>query len=81
MDLQLPMQSIPITTNVVSSNPAQAVQHYVIKFVSYLRQIGCIFWVLRFPHDITEILLKVVLNAINQATILSYRLSYVITGF
>jgi len=24
MDLQLPMQSVPITTKVVSSNPAQA---------------------------------------------------------
>jgi hypothetical protein len=32
LDLQLPMQSVPITTNVVSSNPAQAVHHYVIKF-------------------------------------------------
>ena len=31
----LPMQSVPITTN-VSSNPTQAIQHYVIKFVSYL---------------------------------------------
>jgi len=30
------MQSAPITTNVVSSNPA----HYVIKFVSDLRQVG-----------------------------------------
>ena len=32
LDLQLPMQSVPTTTNVVSSNPAQAVHHYVIKF-------------------------------------------------
>ena len=24
LDLQLPMQSVPITTNVVNSNPAQA---------------------------------------------------------
>jgi hypothetical protein len=24
LDLQLPMQSVPITTNIVSSNPAQA---------------------------------------------------------
>jgi len=29
-----------ITTNVVSSNPTQALQHYVIKFVSDLRQVG-----------------------------------------
>jgi hypothetical protein len=36
----LPMQSVPITTNVVSSNPTQAIQHYKIKFVSDLRQVG-----------------------------------------
>jgi hypothetical protein len=29
-----------ITTNVASSNPAQAIQHYVIKFVSDLRHVG-----------------------------------------
>jgi hypothetical protein len=33
-DLQLPVQSVPMTTNVVSSNPFQAIQHHVIKFVS-----------------------------------------------
>jgi hypothetical protein len=38
LDLQLSMQSVPITTNVVSSNSAQAM--YVIKFVSDLRQVG-----------------------------------------
>jgi hypothetical protein len=40
LDLQLPMQSVPITTNVVSSNPVHgevySMQHYVIKFVSDL---------------------------------------------
>jgi hypothetical protein len=44
LDLQLPMQSVPITTIVVSSNPAHggmySIQHYVIKFVSDLRQVG-----------------------------------------
>jgi hypothetical protein len=45
LDLQLPnKQSLPITTNVVSSNPIHgevySVQHYVIKFFSYLWQIG-----------------------------------------
>jgi len=44
LDLQLPMQSVPITTNVVSSNPVRgemySIQHYVIKFVSDLRQVG-----------------------------------------
>ena len=38
------MQSVPITTNVVSSNPANddvySIQHNVIKFVSDLWQIG-----------------------------------------
>ena len=36
----VPMQSVPITTNVVSSNSAHGkvylIQHYVIKFVSVL---------------------------------------------
>ena len=38
------MQSVPITTNVVSSNPANnemySIQHYVLKFVNDLRQVG-----------------------------------------
>jgi ABC-type transporter Mla maintaining outer membrane lipid asymmetry ATPase subunit MlaF len=38
LDLQLPMQSVPITTKVVSSNTVHdevyLIQHYVIKFVS-----------------------------------------------
>jgi hypothetical protein len=77
VDLQIHVQSVSITANVVSSNPAHGevctVQYYVIKFVSDLRQVGgcspgtpvsctnktdC--------HDITEILLKVALNTINQ---------------
>jgi hypothetical protein len=52
------------------------IQHYVIKFVSDLRQI-CGF--LRFPppsktvrHDITEILLKVALSTINQIIISTF---------
>jgi hypothetical protein len=36
LDLQLHMQSVPITTNVMSSNLSQAIQHYVIKFASDL---------------------------------------------
>ena len=77
-DLQLPMQSVHITTNVVSSNPTHggvySIQHYVIRFVSELRQVGRIS-----PgppvsstnktdhHDITEILLKVALSCITLA--------------
>jgi hypothetical protein len=41
---QLPVQSVPITTKVVSLNPVHgevySIQHYVIKFVSDLRQVG-----------------------------------------
>ena len=51
LDLQLPVQSVPITTEVVMSNPAPEVffiQHYVIKFVSDLRHIGGF---LRFPRS------------------------------
>ena len=48
--LQLPVQSVPITTTVVSSNPVHgevySIQHYVIKFVSDLRQVGGFFRVL-----------------------------------
>ena len=52
LDIQLPVQSVSITTTVESSNPAHckvySIQHYVIKFVSYLLQIGGFLWVLQF---------------------------------
>jgi len=50
------------------SRSGRGVQHYVIKFVSYLnfRQVCGFLLVLRFPPPIKEILLKVVLNTINQ---------------
>ena len=66
---------MPIITDVVCSNLARsgrAVQHYVITYVSDLRQFDGFLRVLRFPptiidrHDITEILLKVALNTIKQ---------------
>jgi hypothetical protein len=69
MDLQLPVQSVLITTNVVNSNPAHgemySIQHYVIKFDSDLQQVGGFYRALRFlpsikhRHNIAEILLKV----------------------
>ena len=84
VDLQLPMQSVPITTKVVSSNPVHdevySIQHYVIKFVSDLIATGQWF----SPgtpvsstnktdcHNITVILLKVALNTINQTIIYLY---------
>ena len=44
LDLQLPVESVPITTNVVSSTPVHGkvylIQHYVIKFISDLRQVS-----------------------------------------
>ena len=56
LDLQLPVQSMPITTKVVSLNPVHgevySIQHYVIKFVRDLRQDGGFLWVLRFPSPI-----------------------------
>jgi hypothetical protein len=65
---------MPITTNIVSLNPAHGkvylIQHYVIKFVSDLWQISGFLWVSSTTgnntdhHDITEILLKVALNSI-----------------
>ena len=76
------MQSVPITTKVVNLNPAHgdvySILHYVIKFVSDLRQVGGFLRILQFPlpikltaTDITEILLKIELNTItlgNQPT-------------
>ena len=73
---KLPLQSVTITTNVVSSNSVHGevitIQHYVITLVSDLRQVGGFLRVLRFPPpiklttEIAEILLKVALNTINS---------------
>ena len=56
LDFQLPAQSFPKTTNVVSSKPANgemySIHHHVIKFVSDLRQVGGFLRVLRFPPPI-----------------------------
>jgi hypothetical protein len=50
------VQSVPITTNVMSSNhfygEAYLIQHYVLKFVSDLRQVGGFLRVRRFPLPI-----------------------------
>jgi hypothetical protein len=65
------MQSVPITTKVVSLNPTQAIQHYVIKFsvtTGWWFSPGTLVFTINKTdrHDITEILLKVTLNTINQ---------------
>ena len=43
LNLQLPVQSLSITTSVVSLNPIHGevypIKHYVVKFVSDLRQV------------------------------------------
>ena len=67
------MQSVPITTDVVSLNLDQgevySIQHYVIKFVSDLRQGGVFFGSSTNKtdcHDIAEIFLTVSLNTIKE---------------
>jgi hypothetical protein len=79
---------VPITTNVASSNPAQVIQHYVIKLFSDLRQVGgfllapLISSTNKTDHqDITEILLKVALNTINPNSQLEAPLKYTLNGF
>ena len=55
------IQSVPITTNIVSLNPARgevySIQHYVIKFVNKSNL-----------SDISDILLKVAFNTITPKT-------------
>jgi hypothetical protein len=66
---------VPITSKITSWNPADgevySIQHYVIEFVSDLRQVCRFLQVLQFLLQIkltatylTEILLKVALNTI-----------------
>ena len=78
-DLKLPVQSMSITTKVMSSNPAcgevYLIQHYVIKFISDFRH----WWFSSGTtvsstnktdcNDIAEILLKVALNTITLTCI------------
>ena len=77
LDLQIPMQPLPITTKVVSSNPTHgevySMQHYVIKFVNDLRQVGGFLWVLWFPPPIklTATISKVVVSTIALTIITS----------
>ena len=62
--LQLPVQSVPITTKVLRSIPTHgevySIQHYVIKCVSDLRQVVGFLCVRRFPPTIK-------LNAVNYS--------------
>jgi hypothetical protein len=80
MDLQLPVHSVLITINVMSSNLADSevysIQHYLIKFVSNLRWFSPVNPVSSTNktdcQHITEILLKVALSTINQHIIDNY---------
>ena len=64
----------PLSVWVRISLMVYSIQHYVIKFVRYLRQVGGFLRVLRFPppiklldcHDVTDILLKVALNTLTH---------------
>jgi hypothetical protein len=51
-----PQETVPITSQVVSLNPAHcemySMQHYVIKFASDLLQVSDILWVCRIPLPI-----------------------------
>ena len=64
MDLQQPVQSVPITTSVVRSIPAQGdvylIQRYVMKFVSSWFSSGNPISAINKTdhHDITGMLLK-----------------------
>ena len=66
LDLLLPLQPMPITAKVVSSNPVYgdvySIQHYVIKFVCDLCRSVVFFGYLVF------LLLKVALNIKNKPT-------------
>ena len=56
LEIQLPVQSVAITTKIVSFNPARgdvySIQRNVIKFFSDLRQVAGFLWVLPFPPPI-----------------------------
>ena len=71
--LQLPMQSVIITTKFVGSNPTHGevylIHHYVINYVIDIQKVDCFLRVLQISsinktdrHDISEIVLKVMLT-------------------
>jgi len=55
LDLQLPVQSLPVTTTILSLNPAHvkacSIQLYVIKFVSDLRNVSGLLRSSSFLHQ------------------------------
>ena len=57
LNLQLPVESVPITSKVVSSNlvhgEVYSIQHYVTQYISDFRQIGSFRLVLQLPPPIS----------------------------
>ena len=55
-DVQLSVQSVPITANFASSSTAHGegymIQHYVIKFISGLQKVGVFLSVFLFPPSL-----------------------------
>jgi hypothetical protein len=70
LDLKLPMQSVPITSKVVTSNPAHvevySIQHFVIKFVSYLWQDGGFLLILLAPVSQKVVRLSLRFTTVSQ---------------
>ena len=71
---------LPIVSSNLIHGEVHSIQHYVIKFASYLRQVGGFIQVLQDSstnktdrHDIAEILLKVALNTINLTKSSNYQ--------
>jgi hypothetical protein len=69
------MQSVYITTNVRSSNPAHgevySIQHYVIKCVSDLQQVGGFRRLLRFPPPIKHFFSVSMVCLLDMGTVLT----------
>jgi hypothetical protein len=57
MPLSTILESVPITTKVVSSNPVHgevySIQHYVTQYISDFRQVGSFRLVLQLPPPIS----------------------------
>jgi hypothetical protein len=85
LGLQLSVQSVPVTTNVASSNPAHGevywIQHYVIKFVSDLQQFGGFLQVLQFPPPIKLVILILCVNFVISIFCVNFVISIFCVNF
>jgi hypothetical protein len=66
LDLQLPVQSVPFTTKIVSSNPVNGEVKKIATGRWFSAGTPASSTNKTDRHDITEILLKVMLRTINQ---------------